>query len=285
MSTGLILDFTKHLEQTGKSNSTIIAYKKDLEQVHSHLDRDLHEVNLEDLSQAIKALQTRHGFTPKTVSRKINSLRTFYRFLNTLGKISHNPADQMEHPKFTPKPPRVLSQVEYLALREVSRSNKRLFTMIELLLQTGIRIGELSRVRVKHLELETKPLLHVEAYSSLDARRIPLNSKIQDLIQEYLETLKASHSEHPLFPTRDGKPIIIRNIRSSIDRALIKAGIEDASVNDLRNTFIVGQLKAGVSLDFLAEIVGHRSKTTTQKYTELLAEAYTPTGKIELIVL
>ena len=157
--------------------------------------------------------------------------------------------------------------------------------MIELLLQTGLRIGELSRLKLKHLNLANnsdREHLHVEPYSSIEARKVPLNLKAKKVIQDYLPSLEADHEEHPLFPTRDGNHIIIRNIRSSIDRAMAKAGIIDASVNDLRNTFIVNQLKAGVPMELIADVVGHRSKTTTQKYLELLNQDYFPTGQLQL---
>jgi site-specific recombinase XerD len=64
---------------------------------------------------------------------------------------------------------------------------------------------------------------------------------------------------------------------------MAKAGIENACVNDLRNTFIVHQLRSGVAIDVVASTVGHRSKTTTQKYLELLDEPYSPNGESKLV--
>jgi integrase/recombinase XerC/integrase/recombinase XerD len=174
--------------------------------------------------------------------------------------------------------------MEYLALREISRSNKRLHTMIEIILQTGLRIGELARLKTKHLKLaETKGELHIEPYSTIPHRVIPLNGRAHQLLKLYITELDSTPEDHPLFPTREGNHIIIRNIRSSIDRAMAKAGIENACVNDLRNTFIVHQLRSGVAIDVVASTVGHRSKTTTQKYLELLDEPYSPNGESKLV--
>lgn len=284
MSKELITEFIDHLKQSGKSNSTVVAYKKDLHQLHEHIDEQVHEMSGDGLNQAVKQLQEKHNFTPKTVSRKINSYRTFYKFLEEKGIVSSNPAESVAHPKFTPKKPRVLSQMEYLALREVSRGNDRLRAMIEVLLQTGIRIGELSRLKVSHISYENGHIV-VEAYSTNDKRHVPINSRLEELLKSYLAEAGETEEHHPLFPTRDGNHIIIRNIRSSIDRAMAKAGIEDACVNDLRNTFIVAQLEAGLPIDYLAQIVGHKSKTTTQKYVELLSNKYQPNGEIQLAVI
>jgi site-specific recombinase XerD len=285
MSEALLSEFTKFLTDSGKSNSTIIAYKKDLQQLLEHLQTDLSQVNSALLQKSIKDLQLKHEFTPKTVSRKINSFRTFYRYLLETSVINTNPAEAIEHPRFTAKKPRVLSQIEYLALREVSRSNERLYTMIELLLQTGIRIGELSRIKVKHVNLANpNNHIHVEAFSTVNQRQVPLNSKVQKVIEQFISKQKAN-PEYPLFSTRDGNHIIIRNIRSSIDRAMVKAGIENACVNDLRNTFIIAQLQAGLPLDYLAQIVGHRSKSTTQKYLELMPSKYVASGELKVAEL
>ncbi len=285
MTDKLISAFANHLEQEGRSKSTITAYTKDLKQLHSYSDCHLHEMNTEALKAAVQTMQNKHDFTPKTVSRKINSFRTFYKYLQDQGHKNDNPAQELEHPKIHAKPPRVLSPMEYFALREVTRDNSRLHTMIELMLQTGLRIGEVSRLKIKHAYLDNEGHIHVEPYSTLDERRIPLNERAQRILKGYLSDLEFNNSEHPLFPTRDGNHIIIRNIRSAVDRAMAKAGIEDACVNDLRNTFIVHQLKHGVPIDTVADLVGHKNKTTTQKYLELLEEGYLPTGSTKLIAL
>lgn len=284
MSKELISQFADHLRAGGKSHSTVIAYTKDLEQLNASTEKVLTDLDDTDIVAAIGLMQETHGFTPKTVSRKINSFRTFFKYLQGQGHVTHNPAEAVSHPKVNSKAPRVLSAMEYLALREVSRNNTRLYTMIEVLLQTGMRIGELSRLKVKHIDTNVGHV-HIEEFSTISPRRVPLTGKALQSLEIYIPTLEIDHDEHPLFPTRDGKHIIIRNIRSSIDRAMAKAGIEDACVNDLRNTFIVHQLRHGVPVDVIAEVVGHRSKTTTQKYLELLDQTYSPSGDSKLVEL
>src|SRR5690606_37125704 len=110
-----------------------------------------------------------------------------------------------------------------------------------------------------------KGYLYIEAYSTNPSRKVELNCKAVTALKKYMRTLQRTSKTSPLFATRDGKPIIIRNIRSSIDRAIEKTGIKNACVNDLRNTFIVYQLNQGTPLQFVTDTVGHKSKSTTSR--------------------
>jgi len=117
----------------------------------------------------------------------------------------------------------------------------------------------------------------IEQFASNDRREVPLNYKVRDHLNKYLSADKRK-KDAPLFFTKTGKSIEVRNIRSSIDRAIIKAKIRNACVNDLRNTFIVYQLNSGANIDFIAEIVGHKNIATTTRYVELLTKKYKPLG-------
>lgn len=287
MSKEIIVEFAAYLKNAERSQSTVIAYSKDLEQLMQYSEVEVHLLDHAQLNEIMQKMISELSFTPKTISRKLNSFRMFYKFLQENGKISHNPAEKIDHPRFTPKESRVLSSMEYLALREVTRSNSRLYMMIELMLQTGIRIGELSRLKIKDVHLDsTKPHLFIEEFSTNAAREVPVNAKLASELKTYIASLPPKYTENsPVFATREGKSIIIRNIRSSVDRAMIRAGIENACVNDLRNTFIVTQLKAGVPIDLVAEVVGHRSRVTTNKYLGFLGQEYKPNGENRIVEL
>lgn len=286
MSKELIIEFAAYLRQAKRSDSTIIAYTKDLDQLIAYSQIAVHDLDKDQLQKVINKLTTDFGFTPKTLSRKLNSFRMFYKFLMELGKVTHNPAELIEHPRFIPKQPRVLSQMEYLALLQITNNNKRLYTMIELMLQTGIRIGELSRLQIEDVKWGDKPSIFISKYSTNPERHVPINTKLASELKEYMDTLPERFGpKTPLFPTREGKAIIIRNIRSSIDRAMQKCGIKNACVNDLRNTFIVAQLSAGVPIDLIADVVGHRSRVTTNKYLTLLEKPYKASGNSQIVEL
>src|SRR3989344_5481476 len=138
---GQFKDFLK-----GKKHSlaTIVAYAKDIDQLISFLKElkkeHVHEITKENLDSFLAKLSS-NGYTPKTISRKINSTRTFYRFLKINEYITDDPSLLVEHPKYQLAPPRILTPTEYRALRDAARNDVRMFAIIELLLQTGIRIG------------------------------------------------------------------------------------------------------------------------------------------------
>ena len=144
-------NFIANLKERGRSESTLIAYSKDTEQLLNFFS-DKGILKLEDTSIEILELYKKYlqdsNYTPKSVSRKINSTRTFYKYLVEANLLTDNPSDKLAHPKFETKPPRVLSEMEYRALRDVSRTDTRLYSIIEILLQTGIRIGELAALTI-----------------------------------------------------------------------------------------------------------------------------------------
>lgn len=267
--------FVDELKKKSRSNSTVIAYAKDIEQLLAFFSSrgiiELKKTTIEDLESYKLNLQE-NNYTPKSISRKINSTRTFYRFLVERGFLLDNPSEKLSHPKFEIKPPRVLSELEYRALRDVSRVDTRLYTIIEVLLQTGIRIGELAALTLDDVRVSNDnkiPYLYIKAQGSHPARKVPLNTSAYKAIQEY-QKIRPESEDETLFITKNGKPLLVRNIRTTIDKAFEKSGIKNAKVNDLRNTFIAHHLANGMSLVTVSKLVGHKRLSTTEKYLNLV---------------
>lgn len=117
----LIEKFVSFLKQQEKSQFTIVAYKKDLEQFAGFLTgqekNDIRDVTKENIGDFISSL-IQNNYTKKSASRKLNSVRTFFRYLKNEGVINQNPALDVSHPKYTKIPPRILTKIEYRALRD-----------------------------------------------------------------------------------------------------------------------------------------------------------------------
>ncbi len=267
--------FIEFLAKNKRSNSTITAYKKDIEQMNQFLSSsknifNIEEIETKDLNEYIETLKNdkSNKYTLKTISRKINSLKTFFKFLFVEGKIQSNPALAVKHPKYTVSPPKILSRLEYLALRDVARSNLRLYTIVEILLQTGIRIGELARLKIENINLEkNKKSIIIEKYGNNKKREIEINDICEKAIKNYLKARpEPKEGINSFFVTKNGNKLLVRNIRTSITRAFEKAGIKDATVNDIRNTFIVHQLRSGMPLELVSQISGHKRLTSTKRY-------------------
>ncbi len=272
------------LRQVGKAEATITAYSKDVEQLINFVGRkgktQVDEVMGDDIREFKEVLKKRR-YTGKSISRKINSIKSFFRFLEDKDEINANPAQDVQHPKYETAPPRVLSKVEYRALRDACRSDDRMYAIIELLLQTGMRISELANLKLEDVDMD-RNIIHIRAQKSRGARKIPLNTAAKNAILEYLE-IRPRARERVVFLTKTCRPFLVRNIRTAIDRYFRLAGIKDAKVNDLRHTFIVEQLKAGTPLVYVSQLVGHKRITTTEKYLKLVEDepVLNPNVKIE----
>jgi len=263
--------FKDYLKEKKHSGSTIVAYGKDIEQLVSFLEvlskNHIHEVTKEDI-EAFLAKMTKEGYTPKSISRKINSTRTFYRFLKINEYVTDDPSLLVAHPRYQLATPRMLTPTEYRALRDAARNDARMFAIIELLLQTGIRIGELAELKLSDIN---KDSLHIAAYEKHEERTVPLSKGALEALNKYLKIRPKTKNEH-VFVTKSGKPFLVRNIRTSMERYFRLAEIKNAKVNDLRHTFVAHHLKQGVSLILLSKILGHKRLSTTERYLDFVGE-------------
>lgn len=273
--------FTEYLGSRKRARATIVAYGKDIEQVTIYLGnmgkKTISDISRDEIDSFLKKLAS-DSYTPKSISRKINSIKTFFRFLKASGIITSDPAIEIEHPKYEVKPPRILSKIEYRALRDACRGDVRIYAIVELFLQTGVRIGELASLTLEDLKGTD---VHIAAQEGHAERTVPLNKAGKDALDKYIETRGTNAQSSALFITKTGRPLLIRNIRTAIDRYFRIAGIEGAKVNDLRHTFIAHHLMAGTPITTLSKLVGHKRLSTTERYLELVKDAKTDTIKLE----
>lgn len=239
-----------------------MAFLLELNKEHVHL------ITKEDLEKFLDKL-LKKGQSAKSINSKAVALKSFFKFLEIKEYITQNPAAALKYLKEEVKAPRILSVVEYRALRDATRYDVRYHAIIELMLQTGIKIGEVSRIRIKDLKLNGVTKLDILDEKMRISRTVPLNSPAKKAIEEYLKVRPKVKSE-VLFITRSGKAINPRNIRLAIAGYYKKAGIVDARVHDLRHTFCAHHVKKGTSLTAIAYMAGHKNLNTTRKYLECI---------------
>ena len=268
-------EFLEHLRGKKRASATVLAYGKDIQQLVAFLEDlkkgDVHEIAADDIRSFLAKLE-KGGYTQKSISRKLNSTKTFFRFLKVQELITDDPATIVEHPKFDTKPPRILSPIEYRALRDAARDDTRIASIIELLLQTGIRIGELANLRVEDMyfsEGAKEGTLFVRSQENRPERTVPLNKSAEIALKKYI-TVRPKTTNTALFVTKTGRPLLVRNIRTAIDRYYKKAGISGAKVNDLRHTWVAHHLSSGASLVLISKIAGHKRISTTERYLALI---------------
>ena len=271
------------LKVKGRSPATILAYRSDLSQMVDFLIAKSKvlpdQVRPDDLDSFRDTLLA-EKYTPKSVSRKLNAVKTFFRWLISENVISSDPSSSVAHPKIENSLPRFLSQMEYRALRDVTRGDIRIAAIVELILQSGLRISEVASVKTADIK---DGVMKIEAFATQPERTIPLNKPAQDALNSYMAIRPKSDSVY-VFISKNGKPLAVRNIRASISRYVQKAELPNYSVNDLRTTFIVENLKAGVDLILLSQVTGHKRLSTTERYFEL-AQITDPGKKQALIEL
>ncbi len=264
--------FQDFLKSKKRASATILAYGKDIDQLITFLE-DLKKENIKDVAsvdiEAFLAHLQGKGYTPKSLSRKLNSTRTFYRFLKVNEYVTDDPSLLVAHPKYELSPPRILTPLEYRALRDAASIDPRIYAIIEVLLQTGIRIGELAALRMADVEENT---LHVAPYEGHAARDVQMNRRAKEALKRYLAA-RPNTSDNHVFVTKTGKPFLVRNIRDAVERYFRKAGIENAKINDLRHTFVAHHLRNGVSLVFLSKVLGHKRLSSTERYLQYIKDA------------
>lgn len=272
--------FIEFLKSAKKASATVIAYKKDIDQLLEYLNKigkaNIKDAKTEDLNSFLAVLADQN-YTPKSVSRKINSIKTFYRFLILHKVITENVAATVAHPKFESKAPRILTRMEYRALRDACRADVRIAAIVELLLQTGMRIGEIPFLTVENATDGFIKIPVIEGHSSRD---IPMNKAVKEALDAYL-AVRPKIPAKTLFVTKTGHQLLIRNIRSAVDRYFKIAGISGAKVNDLRHTFIAYHLAAGTSPLIISKLAGHKRITTTEKYLQFLKDLPIEKTKLE----
>ncbi|PIT89028.1 MAG: hypothetical protein COU27_02580 [Candidatus Levybacteria bacterium CG10_big_fil_rev_8_21_14_0_10_36_7] len=263
--------FKGFLKSKSKAAATILAYGKDIDQLIAFLSElkkeNVHEITSEDIQAFLVRLQS-NGYTPKSLSRKLNSTRTFYRFLKISEYVTDDPSLLVQHPKYELNPPRVLSPLEYRALRDSASSDPRIYAIIEILLQTGVRIGELANLRMEDIK---ENVLHVRTQEGHAQRDILLNKRTKDALKRYFAARPQTTNDY-LFVTKTGKQFLVRNIRDAIERYFKKAGIKNAKINDLRHTFVSHHLKNGISLVFLSKVLGHKRLSSTERYLQYIKD-------------
>lgn len=268
-------EFINHLKAKNRTTSTILAYGKDIEQLIDTVGTNglTKPINLATADiEVFKLKLGEQNYTSKSISRKINSVKAFCRFLKSQGYLDNNPAESVSHPKYDVTPPRILSKLEYRALRDACRHDARMSAIVELLLQTGIRIGELAGLQLEDVSSDKKEL-SIRAYESHSERKVPLNHPALEALQNYLK-IRPKTRDNTLFITKTGKPFLVRNIRTAVDRYFRLAGIKGTKVNDLRHTFIAEQLAAGTPLTYISQLVGHKRLSTTEKYLKLIGNRH-----------
>ena len=261
----LVLYETVGMRAASLAQRTRAEYTNDLTDLIAYLGRGgitrPEQVTLAHL-RVYQADLDRRGYQASTRNRKVHTVKGFFSFLHDYAVIRENVARQLIPPPVERGEPRFLSEAEYTRMLEVARANVRDAAIIELFLQTGIRLSELVSLSVRDVTFSPEA-------GTIRVKRggghvlIPLNDKAQNALRKWVAN-REPIVDTALFLTALKKPLSKRAVQLMLAKYLDAAGIQGASVQSLRHTMAVHHIAKGTPLKTLAEVLGDHPDTLQQ---------------------
>jgi site-specific recombinase XerD len=258
---------------------TRVEYQNDLEDFIEFAEKygvhRANDVGLSVVARYIAGLEQK-GYSSLTRKRKVVTIRSFFSFLYSDGHVSTNIASKIVLPFTETTTPHVLTQVECDRLRDVCADNPRDRAIVELLLQTGIRLSELTRLTLNDIDLNESSkageaqhgFIRILGNRGKKERMIPLENKAIHALKVYL-LVRENAGNGILFLNRFGEPVSDRGVQKILRKYLKRAGIGNASIHTLRHTFGAYHLAKGVSLKEIKLLMGHKDSRSTAIYRSL----------------
>lgn len=201
--------FIRTLQAQNASPRAVSAYAEDVDQfltwLHSKVDLDgMHQVQRED-SEGFLAHLGSKGSTGTSRRRKLCALRRYFICMQDHNHTTDNPTQGVANPKAEERTPEILYRHEYKALLYEARSSLRDAAILQVLLQTGVRVGELCSLTVDDIDLKARELT-VRQGKGLRDRVIPMTQDACQALEQYLAVRKAEEGSC-LFLTKYGSPL------------------------------------------------------------------------------
>lgn len=278
MTNTFISDFAAYLRGAGKAENTIEAYTRDLRL----FGRWFQQTNGESMTpQAITPIDVREyrahllnvrEMAPATCNRKLSSLRAFCAWAQREGLIDADPTRDIGGVEEVQMAPRWLEKTEeYALVRAVQKEGDvRDEALITLMLNTGLRVGEVCRLRREDIEMSARKGHLMVRGKGTRFRTEPLNAEARKALREYLEVRSQVEHDH-LFVGQRGEPLGPEGVRYMVDKYAYLGQVEGVTPHTLRHTlrhtFAKRLVEAGTPLNEVAVLLGHKSLDTTAMYT------------------
>ncbi|MDX1943111.1 MAG: tyrosine-type recombinase/integrase [Saprospiraceae bacterium] len=259
------------------SEHTVLAYKKDTEQFFTFL---------KDIYSLASAEEVRHfhirswvihlleqSLTPRSIRRKLSTLKTYFRFLIKHKHIQENPMQKVTIPQMGKRLPVYVQEQEMEQLfanvefpNDYSGQRDRF--LLELLYTTGMRRSELIHLKTTDVDLG-RSVLRVLGKGNKE-RLIPFGEAIRKELLQYLDIRKLTfpNADTHLFLTDKGTPLYPKLVYNVVKRYLsLVTTVEQRSPHVLRHSFATHLLDHGADLNAIKELLGHANLAATQIYT------------------
>ena len=278
-SKDIVSRYRRYLKlEKGYSVNTLDAYMRDVDKLLRYLaveQIDVLDVKLEDLEH-FAAFISDLGIGPRSLARILSGVRQFYRFLVIDGYLEVDPTELLESPKQPDHLPEVLSTAEVDLLEQAIDLSKweghRNRAIIEVLFSCGLRVSELTNLKLSNLYIEEQ-YIRVMGKGSKE-RLVPISPRALDELNYWFadrNVMKIKPGEEDyVFLNRRGHHLTRTMILIMIKRYAVEAGIKKTiSPHTLRHSFATSLLEGGADLRAIQAMLGHESIGTTEIYTHI----------------
>ena len=278
-SKDIVSRYRRYLKlEKGYSVNTLDAYMRDVDKLFRYLaveQVDVLDVKLEDLEH-FAAFISDLGIGPRSLARILSGVRQFYRFLVIDGYLEVDPTELLESPKQPDHLPEVLSTAEVDLLEQAIDLSKweghRNRAIIEVLFSCGLRVSELTNLKLSNLYIEEQ-YIRVMGKGSKE-RLVPISPRALDELNYWFadrNVMKIKPGEEDyVFLNRRGQHLTRTMILIMIKRYAVEAGIKKTiSPHILRHSFATSLLEGGADLRAIQAMLGHESIGTTEIYTHI----------------
>ena len=280
-----IARFLRYLQaERNAADLTIKSYREDLISLADFLADDAGnspapaEVTTRDVRSYVAALHDA-GYAKTSVSRRLASLRTFYKFAQREGLADENPAKPVRNPRPDRKLPHFLSNEEVGTLLDAPDAGTPLGlrdrAILETIYSAGLRVGELVAINDEDLDLASQ-LGRIRGKGRRE-RLCPLGSYAIEAIEAWRGVRVLSDNQGPnalagtpLFVNKFGRRLTTRSVARMLEKYLKQTGLDlRTSPHTLRHSFATHLLDRGADIRSVQELLGHKSLVTTQIYTHI----------------
>lgn len=272
----LIKKFLEYITSYRKySENTLHSYQKDLEIFLGYLkENGISEINRisKRTIQRFMIYLSEKNLSPRSISRRLSALRSFYNFLLFNDLIDNNPMEGIQNPKLTKKAVKYLNEKELIGILNLMENDIEVFSefsILETLYSTGIRVSELCNLKKTDIDIENKIIRVVGKGNKL--RLIPITNNLIQIFEKLIISRKSQNEF--LFQTNRGGKLYPKYVERIVKKYLSEIS-EDGRVYPhlIRHTFATHLLRRGADIRSIKELLGHESLETTTVYTHVSVE-------------
>lgn len=278
-----VAQFLLHLaNERNAAALTVKAYREDLFSLMEYFSDSLgrlpepSEITPQDLRGYVAALHHAE-FAKSSISRRLASLRTFFKFAQREGLVTVNPAKPLRNPRKDRQLPHFLSSDEIqsllLAPKVAEVMGRRDRAILETMYSAGLRVAEVVAINEGDLDFE-EGVARIRGKGRKE-RLAPLGSYAILAIREWLKerhvgAKESKGKEGPIFVNRFGNRLTTRSVARMLEKHIAQAGLDNRTTpHTLRHSFATHLLDRGADIRSVQELLGHKSLVTTQIYTHL----------------